>query len=61
MASIKAAPELRASPAPLTDEAATLSPNQARQAVKLGTMRYVLAISMIAVVIALAVAFFVVR
>ncbi|HEX4112017.1 MAG TPA: hypothetical protein VH020_05725 [Stellaceae bacterium] len=40
------------------DEAATLPPNRARQAVKLGTMRYVLTISMIGAVAVLVIAWF---
>lgn len=60
MAQIKA-PEYRARPAPVTDEAATLSPNEARQAVKLGTMRYVLAISTVAAAVVLVIAYFIVR
>jgi hypothetical protein len=60
MAQIKA-PEYRARPAPVTDEAATLSPNEARQAVKLGSMRYVLAISTVAAAVVLLIAYFIVR
>jgi hypothetical protein len=60
MAQIKA-PEYRARPAPVTDEAATLSPNEARQSVKLGTMRYVLAISTVAAAVVLLIAYFIVR
>ena len=41
-----------------TDEAATLPPNRARQGVKLGAMRYVLAVSTIGAVGVLVVAWF---
>jgi hypothetical protein len=60
MAQIKA-PEYRARPAPVTEDAATLSPNEARQSVKLGTMRYVLAISTVATIVVFVIAYFLVR
>jgi hypothetical protein len=55
------APEYRGRPIPVTEEAATLSPNEARQAVKLGTMRYVLGISTVAVIVLFVVAYFLAR
>jgi hypothetical protein len=55
------APEYRDHPRPVTDKAATLSPNEARQAVELGTMRYVLAISTLVTIVVLAVAYYLVR
>jgi hypothetical protein len=54
------APEYR-DPPRVTDEAATLSPNESRQAVKIGPMRYVLGISTAAVIVAFVVAYFLVR
>lgn len=54
------APEYR-DPPRVTEEAATLSPDEARQAVKVGPMRYVLGISTAAVIAAFVVAYFMVR
>jgi hypothetical protein len=49
-------PDYRDPPRVEPGDAATLPPNRARQAVKLGTMRYVLAISTIGAVVVLFVA-----
>lgn len=60
MTQIKA-PEYRDRPPRVTEEAATLSPNESRQAVKVGAMRYVLGISTVAVIVVLVIAYFLVR
>jgi hypothetical protein len=51
-------PDYRDPPPQGADEAATLTPNRARQAVKVGAMRYVLAISTLGAVVVLVVAWF---
>ena len=54
------APELRDTPVPRHKEAATVSPNQARAAVKTGPMRYVLGVSTVLAIVALVIAYFLV-
>ncbi|HEY5210249.1 MAG TPA: hypothetical protein VIJ42_12490 [Stellaceae bacterium] len=54
-------PEYGAAPPPTSQEdPATLNPNRARGAVKLGPMRYVLAVSTIGAAIVLIIAYFVI-